>query len=141
MTSGTWGVDGFEETVKVHSGARSVKLVGAGFPAIASQRFLAGEGDRIAAEVRYECKDSTTGDPCINLYIDYYGNTGTTPFLSVRVARGFGTNAIPEIFGGRIFGTVTVPGFTRYARLRIEKATSLPWTLYVDSARVVVSPP
>ena len=141
MTSGTWGVDGFEETVKVHSGARSVKLVGSVFPAIASQRFLAGEGDKIAAEVRYECKDSTTGDPCINLYIDYYGNTGTTPFLSVRVARGFGTNAIPEIFGGRIFGTVTVPGFTRYARLRIEKATSLPWTLYVDSARVVVSPP
>ncbi|NVJ05218.1 hypothetical protein HUW63_08205 [Myxococcus sp. AM001] len=139
MAAGTWGTHANVETTLVHSGARSVHLHGALTTAIVSRRFLVGPGDIIAAEVRYACTDFPTLDSCISVKIEYFYNNGTVPIATELVSGGIATTVMMDPFGGRSGGRVTTPALTRYARLRIEKATADDYNLYVDTARVLIT--
>lgn len=139
MVVGTWGTHANVETTLVHSGARSVRLHGALTTAIVSRRFLVGPGDIIATEVRYACIDFPTLDSCISVKLEYFYNNGTVPITTHLVSGGMATTMMMDPFNGRSSGRVTTPELTRYARLRIEKATADDYNLYVDTARVLIT--
>nr|WP_306799623.1 fibronectin type III domain-containing protein [Corallococcus sp. AS-1-6] len=136
VSPGTWNVDAFDEATTVFSGVRAVRLASTLVATkLGSQRFAVRPGDLLFPSVLV-CNDPVPFNFNYQsvLWLAWLSDTFNLIDIT-EVDRRAQSTVWQEMGSGN---SAVAPFGARYCQLYVGKANALAYTLYVDSARVVI---
>ncbi|RKH64126.1 fibronectin type III domain-containing protein [Corallococcus aberystwythensis] len=139
LSPGTWNVDGFDEPTSVFSGARSVRLAPTLLATkLGSTPFVVRPDDLVYPSVlmRGNTEGTNNNFNCVLWLAWLDGNGSLLPSGGIStVDVGVASSLWKDLGRGKY---AVAPANARYCQLYVGKGNALAYTLFIDSARVVV---
>ncbi|RKH09332.1 hypothetical protein D7X74_29850 [Corallococcus sp. CA047B] len=139
VSPGTWNVDAFDEPASVFSGARAVRLAPTLLATkLGSQSFVVRPEDLVYPSVlmRGNTEGTNNNFTCVLWLAWLDGNGSLLPSGGIStVDMGVASSLWKDLGKGKY---AVAPANARYCQLYVGKGNALAYTLFLDSARVVV---